>query len=80
VRIGSRLVATWSCTASDDQGGHLLVSTDEGRTWSDELPAPLDTRLIAPVLLDGHGVVSLGARNEHVEQSVDVVVRLTVEG
>jgi photosystem II stability/assembly factor-like uncharacterized protein len=79
VRIGSVLVATWTCLGSGDSGGHVLTSTDQGRTWR---PAPTPRLggmdLTGPALLDGGLVVALGAENR--EESVDVTIRVTVEG
>lgn len=77
VRIVSVLVAAWTCEGSDDRGGRVLISTDDGRTWVPERTAGLDRMTLSrPVLLDGDLVVALGAENS--EQSVDVTVHVAV--
>lgn len=76
VRLGGALVAAWNCSGEGDSGGHLLVSTDDGRTWTQQTEtAALDTRVLSPVLVDGH-VVALTATN--IEKSTDGWIDMTL--
>ncbi len=77
VRVASVLVATWNCLGDGDWGAHVLVSTDEGRTWRDQTPPTLEVRDFGePVVLGADQVVALGAEN--MEQSMDAVIEVTV--
>lgn len=77
IRLGSALVALWSCAGGGDRGSRVLVSRDDGRTWEPRTdPALAEIELGEPVLLDDGRLVA----TERSEQALEVVVRVTVDG
>jgi len=58
-------------------GGHVLISTDDGRTWSARAESRLrEMRLSEPVVL-GDRVVATAATN--IEESIDVVAHVILD-
>ncbi len=77
VRVGKLLVAGWNCLGYGDRGGHVLTSTDDGRTWTPQsVPAIAGMRVGAPVVLDNDRVVVFTSKN--IERSLDQVVTITM--
>ncbi len=77
VRVGKVLVAGWNCVGGGDRGGHVLTSTDDGRTWTPQsIPATAGMTVGAPVVVGNDRVVAFASKN--IERSLDQVVTITM--